>query len=84
MAMSLSDQPRPTPSSSSSQPRKTQSSSTASAPVMQPTDELPMYRDIPSAPSYEPLPEPEYSNPQVSVGCCSENDSAMQTPYSNV
>jgi len=68
MAMSLSDQPHPTPSSSSSsQPRKTQSTSPASAPIMQATDDLPMYRDIPSAPSYEPLPEPEYTNPQVSL-----------------
>jgi len=65
MAMSLSHQPQSTPSSSSSsQLTKSQSSSTASAP-MQATDDLPMYRDIPSAPSYEPLSEPEYTNPQV-------------------
>ena len=59
MAISLSDQQsRPKPSSQTQPPRTT-------AP-MQATDDLPMYRDIPSAPTYEPLPEPEYSNPQVS------------------
>lgn len=61
MAISLSDQqsqPKPKPSSQTQPPR-------TSAPV-QATDDLPMYRDIPSAPTYEPLPEPEYTNPQVS------------------
>ena len=58
MAISLSDQQsQPKPSSKTQPPR-------VAAPV-QVTDDLPMYRDIPSAPTYEPLPEPEYTNPQV-------------------
>lgn len=60
MAISLSDQPQPKPSSQIHPSRST-------VPV-QVTDDLPMYRDIslPSAPTYEPIPEPEYTNPQVS------------------
>ena len=58
MAISLSDQQsQPKPSSQTQSPR-------VAVPV-QVTDDLPMYRDIPSAPTYEPLPEPEYTNPQV-------------------
>ena len=60
MAISLSEnQPQPKSSSQTQPPKVT-------APV-QVTDDLPMYRDIPSAPTYDPLPEPEYSNPQVST-----------------
>lgn len=59
MAISLSDQPQPKPSPQTQPPKNT-------APV-QATDDLPMYRDIPSAPTYDPLPEPEYTNPQVTV-----------------
>ena len=63
MAISLSEnQPQPKPTSQTKL-------SKATAPI-QVADDLPMYRDIPSAPpapTYEPLPEPEYSNPQVST-----------------
>ena len=59
MAISLSDQPQPKPSPQTQPPKNT-------API-QATDDLPMYRDIPSAPTYDPLPEPEYTNPQVTV-----------------
>ena len=59
MAISLSENQSQSKPSSQIQPPK------VAAPV-QVMDDLPMYRDIPSAPTYEPLPEPEYSNPQVS------------------
>lgn len=62
MAISLSTSEQPKPSTQTRPPPQTQP---PRAPV-QVTDDLPMYNDIPSAPTYDPLPEPEYSNPQVS------------------
>ena len=59
MAISLSDQPQSKPPTQTTQPPR------STAPPVTVTDDLPMYRDIPSAPVYEPLPEPEYANPQV-------------------
>lgn len=55
MAISLSDQQQPKPS---------QPPPKSTVPV-QVVDDPPMYRDIPSAPTYEPLPEQEYTNPEV-------------------
>ena len=63
MAISLSENQPQSKLSSQTQPPK------VTAPVHV-ADDLPMYRDIPSAPTYEPLPEPEYSNPQVSTVNC--------------